>query len=76
MEVKHVQSKKKMRLSQPQQIMAQERKIVEEAYAGDIIGVFDRESSLSETLSAFQKMTLNMKESQRSHQNILQESSS
>ena len=41
MEVKHVQSKKKMRLSQPQQIMAQERKIVEEAYAGDIIGVFD-----------------------------------
>ena len=35
-----------------------------------------RESSLSETLSAFQKMTLNMKESQRSHQNILQESSS
>ena len=41
MEVKHVQSKKKKRLSQPQQIMAQERKIVEEAYAGDIIGVFD-----------------------------------
>ena len=41
MEVMHVQSKKKMRLSQPQQIMAQERKIVDEAYAGDIIGVFD-----------------------------------
>lgn len=41
MEVKHVQDGKKMRLSQPQQIMAQERKIVEEAYAGDIIGVFD-----------------------------------
>lgn len=30
-----------MRLSQPQQIMASERKILEEAYAGDIIGVFD-----------------------------------
>ena len=30
-----------MKLSQPQQMMAQERKIVEEAYAGDIIGVFD-----------------------------------
>ena len=30
-----------MRLSQPQQMMAQERKIIEEAYAGDIIGVFD-----------------------------------
>ncbi|MGN0334609.1 MAG: peptide chain release factor 3 [Lachnospiraceae bacterium] len=41
MEVNHVQGGKKMRLSQPQQLMAQDRKIVEEAYAGDIIGVFD-----------------------------------
>ena len=41
MEVKHVQGNKIMRLSQPQQIMASERKILEEAYAGDIIGVFD-----------------------------------
>ena len=41
MEVNHVQGGRKMRLSQPQQLMAQERKIVEEAYAGDIIGVFD-----------------------------------
>ncbi len=41
MEVKHVQGQKVMRLSQPQQIMASERKILEEAYAGDIIGVFD-----------------------------------
>ena len=41
MEVTHIQGEKKMRLSQPQQMMAQERKIVEEAYAGDIIGVFD-----------------------------------
>ncbi|MGN0307752.1 MAG: peptide chain release factor 3 [Lachnospiraceae bacterium] len=41
MEVKHVQGGKVMRLSQPQQIMASERKILEEAYAGDIIGVFD-----------------------------------
>ena len=40
-EVKHVQSGKVMRLSQPQQIMADERKILSEAYAGDIIGVFD-----------------------------------
>ena len=37
----HVQSGKKLRLSQPQQMMAAEREIVEEAYAGDIIGVFD-----------------------------------
>ncbi len=41
MEVFHVQGNKKMRLSQPQQMMAQDRHIVEEAYAGDIIGVFD-----------------------------------
>jgi len=37
----HMQSGKKLRLSQPQQMMAAEREIVEEAYAGDIIGVFD-----------------------------------
>lgn len=41
MEVNHVQGGRKIRLSQPQQLMAQERKIIEEAYAGDIIGVFD-----------------------------------
>lgn len=41
MEVNHVQGNRKIRLSQPQQLMAQERKIIEEAYAGDIIGVFD-----------------------------------
>ncbi len=40
-EVLHVQGNKKMRLSQPQQLMASEREIVDEAYAGDIIGVFD-----------------------------------
>lgn len=41
MEVRHLQGGRTLRLSQPQQIMASERKIVEEAYAGDIIGVFD-----------------------------------
>ena len=41
MEVYHVQGGKKQRLSQPQALMAQDREIVEEAYAGDIIGVFD-----------------------------------
>ena len=40
-EVYHVQGGKKLRLSQPQQLMAQERKVIDEAYAGDIIGVFD-----------------------------------
>ncbi len=37
----HVQEGKSIKLSQPQQMMAQEREIVDEAYAGDIIGVFD-----------------------------------
>ncbi len=41
MDVKHVNTGKQVRLSQPQQFMAQERTIVEEAYAGDIIGLFD-----------------------------------
>ncbi|MGN0170551.1 MAG: peptide chain release factor 3 [Lachnospiraceae bacterium] len=41
MEVFHVQGGKNVKLSQPQQMMAQERKIVEEACAGDIIGIFD-----------------------------------
>ena len=41
MEVYHVQGDKKQRLSQPQQMMAQERHVVDEASAGDIIGVFD-----------------------------------
>ena len=37
----HLQGKKSMRLSQPQQMMAEERQVINEAYAGDIIGVFD-----------------------------------
>ena len=37
----HVQGGRKLRLSQPQQLMAQEREIIDEAYAGDVIGVFD-----------------------------------
>ncbi len=41
MDVWHVQGGKQIRLSQPQQMMASERKIIETAYGGDIIGVFD-----------------------------------
>ncbi len=37
----HVQGGRKLRLSQPQTMMAAEREIVDTAYAGDIIGVFD-----------------------------------
>ena len=41
MTVYHVQGGKDVRLSQPQQMMASERKIIDKAYGGDIIGVFD-----------------------------------
>ena len=41
MEVHHTRTKKSVRLSQSQQFMAQERVFIEEAYAGDIIGIFD-----------------------------------
>ncbi len=41
LEVNHVRTGKNIRLSQPQQFFSQERTVVEEAYAGDIIGVFD-----------------------------------
>lgn len=41
MDVFHVQGGKKVRLSQSTQLMASEREIVDEAFAGDIIGIFD-----------------------------------
>ena len=41
MDVYHMQGGKEVRLSQPQSLMADERHIVDEAYAGDIIGIFD-----------------------------------
>lgn len=41
LEVKLVRENRNIRLQQPQQFMAQDHKVVEEAYAGDIIGVFD-----------------------------------
>ncbi|MBO5928653.1 MAG: peptide chain release factor 3 [Clostridia bacterium] len=40
-EVYHVQGGRKVKLSQPQQMMAGDSEIVDEAFAGDIIGVFD-----------------------------------
>ncbi len=39
MEVEH--NGRKIKLAQPQQIMAQSREIIDEAYAGDVIGIFD-----------------------------------
>ncbi len=41
MQVHHVQQDRDVKLSQPQQMVAEERAIVDEAYAGDILGVFD-----------------------------------
>ena len=52
MDVFHMQGGKKVRLSQPQQMMASDRHMVEEAYGGDIIGVFDPGIfSIGDTLS-------------------------
>ena len=56
MEVNHIQGGKKIRLAQSTQMMAQERTIVDEAYAGDIIGVFDPGIfSIGDTLCAGNK---------------------
>ena len=41
MSVKHVRMGKDIKLAQPLQFMAQDREIVEESYAGDVIGLFD-----------------------------------
>ncbi|PKK39020.1 Peptide chain release factor 3 [Clostridiaceae bacterium JG1575] len=41
MEVYHMEGHGKIKLAQPQQFLAQDREIVDTAYAGDIIGVFD-----------------------------------
>ncbi|HEX3772124.1 MAG TPA: peptide chain release factor 3 [Polyangiaceae bacterium] len=41
MKVKHVRTGREIRLANPTQFMAQERNIVEEAFAGDVIGLYD-----------------------------------
>ena len=41
MDVTHVQGGKKIKLAQSTQLMAQDRATVDEAYAGDIVGLFD-----------------------------------
>ncbi|CAM3842716.1 peptide chain release factor 3 [Cohnella lubricantis] len=41
MSVRHVRAGKEIKLSQPQQFLAQDREIVDTAYPGDIIGLFD-----------------------------------
>ncbi|MBC8531396.1 peptide chain release factor 3 [Gehongia tenuis] len=41
MEVRHMRLQKNIKLTQPQQFMAQDRDVAEEAWPGDIIGLFD-----------------------------------
>jgi peptide chain release factor 3 len=41
MKVRHVRTGREMRLNNPTQFIAQERTIVEEAFAGDVIGIYD-----------------------------------
>lgn len=41
MSVRHVRAGREIKLSQPQQFLAQDRDIVEKAYPGDIVGLFD-----------------------------------
>lgn len=41
MQVFHMQQDKLIKLSQPQQFLAQDRQIIEDAYPGDIVGLFD-----------------------------------
>ena len=56
MEVTHVQGGRKVKLAQPQHLMAKDREIIEEAYAGDIIGLFDPGIfSIGDTLCAASK---------------------
>lgn len=41
MKVKHVRTEKPVRLANPTTFLAQERTIVDEAFAGDVIGIYD-----------------------------------
>ena len=73
MEVNHVQGGKKIRLTQPQQLMAQDRKIVEEAYQGISLVYLIQVSSLLVILFAHPMKNLNLRASLLSHRSILQE---
>ncbi len=56
MQVYNVRLKKNIRLAQPQQFLAQDRAVVEEAYAGDIVGLFDSgEFHIGDTLCSEKK---------------------
>jgi peptide chain release factor 3 len=42
MDVLHVREERPLRLSMPHELFAQERVVIEEAYPGDVIGLFDK----------------------------------
>ncbi|MFQ9074041.1 MAG: hypothetical protein ACLR43_16040 [Faecalibacillus faecis] len=63
---------RKIKLNQSKQLMADERSEVNEAYAGDVIGVFDPGIfSIGDTITTGKSILL-LKEFQHLHQNILQ----
>ena len=41
MKCKHVRTKREIRLANPTQFVAQERNVIDEAFAGDVLGIFD-----------------------------------
>ena len=56
MEVTHARTGKKLRLTRPQRLFAQERETVEEAYAGDVVGLTNPGAfRLGDTLSLLGK---------------------
>ncbi|MBM3275638.1 MAG: peptide chain release factor 3 [Candidatus Sericytochromatia bacterium] len=58
MKVHHVRAGRDLRLANPTQFLAQERSTIEEAFAGDVIGVFDPGIfEIGDTLTAGSKLT-------------------
>jgi len=58
MKAHHVRSGKDQRLGRPTQFMAQDRSLVDEAYAGDIVGIHDPGVfKIGDTLSEGEKLT-------------------
>lgn len=56
MEVTQTRTGRQVRLAQPQQFMAQDRVVVEDAWPGDIIGIFDQgDFTVGDTVSAGKK---------------------
>jgi len=59
MSVLHARLKKEIKLNQPLQLLAQERTLIEEAFAGDIIGLFDTgQLRIGDTLSTSKPPTV------------------